>query len=58
VRGLGTLLFRFVSGYIASRGDTAYLHAYAANTSAISLYKTHGFVLRSEINMRVVKRRS
>ncbi|MGO7163031.1 GNAT family N-acetyltransferase, partial [Rhizobium johnstonii] len=32
--------------------------AYAANTSAISLYKTHGFALRSEMNMRVVKRRS
>ncbi|TAU83649.1 GNAT family N-acetyltransferase [Rhizobium leguminosarum] len=57
-RGLGTLLFRFVAGEIASSGDTAYLHAYAANTSAISLYKTHGFALRSEMNMRVVKRRS
>ncbi|MGO6816034.1 GNAT family N-acetyltransferase [Rhizobium leguminosarum] len=57
-RGLGTLLFRFVAGEIASSGDTAYLHAYAANTSAISLYETQGFALRSEMNMRVVKRRS
>ncbi|AVC49848.1 putative GNAT family acetyltransferase [Rhizobium leguminosarum] len=57
-RGLGTLLFRFVAGEIASTGDTAYLHAYAANTSAISLYETQGFALRSEMNMRVVKRRS
>ncbi|MBY3596833.1 GNAT family N-acetyltransferase [Rhizobium bangladeshense] len=56
-RGLGTLLFRFVAGQIASVGDRAYLHAYAANTSAISLYKTQGFVVRSEMNMRVVKRR-
>ncbi|NEJ25928.1 GNAT family N-acetyltransferase [Rhizobium leguminosarum] len=56
--GLGTLLFRFVAGEIASTGDTAYLHAYAANTSAISLYETQGFALRSEMNMRVVKRRS
>ncbi len=38
-RGLGSLLFRFVAGEIASGGDKAYLHAYAANTSAISLYK-------------------
>jgi len=57
-RGLGTLLFHFVAGEIASRGDTAYLHAYATNTSAISLYKTLGFALRSEMNMRMVKRRS
>ncbi|NEJ74284.1 GNAT family N-acetyltransferase [Rhizobium phaseoli] len=56
-RGLGTLLFRFVAGEIAAGGDTAYLHAYAANTSAISLYLTLGFTLRSEMNMRVVKRR-
>ncbi|MDK4735730.1 GNAT family N-acetyltransferase [Rhizobium sp. CNPSo 3490] len=56
-RGLGTLLFRFVAGEIASSGDVAYLHAYAANTSAIALYKAQGFVVRSEMNMRVVKRR-
>jgi predicted GNAT family acetyltransferase len=57
-RGLGTLLFRFVAGEIASNGDMAYLHAYATNTSAISLYKALGFALRSEMNLRVVKRRS
>ncbi|HWT57690.1 MAG TPA: GNAT family N-acetyltransferase [Rhizobium sp.] len=56
-RGLGTLLFRFVAGEIASGGDTAYLHAYAANTSAIALYLALGFTLRSQMNMRVVKRR-
>lgn len=56
-RGLGTLLFRFVAGEIASRGETAYLHAYATNTLAISLYKTLGFALRSEMNLRLVKRR-
>ncbi|MGO7215477.1 GNAT family N-acetyltransferase [Rhizobium ruizarguesonis] len=57
-RGLGTLLFRFVAGEISSSGDTAYLHAYATNTSAISLYQALGFRLRSEMNMRVVKRRT
>lgn len=56
-RGLGTLLFRFVAGEIASSGDVAYLHAYSANTSAVALYKAQGFVVRSEMNMRVVKRR-
>ncbi|MBY4606943.1 GNAT family N-acetyltransferase [Rhizobium sp. 9T] len=57
-RGLGTLLFRFVAGEIALSGATAYLHVYAGNTSAISLYKAQGFTLRSEMNMRVVKRRA
>lgn len=56
-RGFGTLLFRFVAGEIASKGETAYLHAYAANTPAISLYETLGFTLRSEMNLRVVERR-
>jgi ribosomal protein S18 acetylase RimI-like enzyme len=55
-RGLGTLLFRFVAGHIASTGATAYLHAYATNTGAISLYRKLGFELRSEMNFRIVKR--
>lgn len=57
-RGLGTLLFRFVAGEIAARGETAYLHAYANNTPAIGLYRSLGFSLRSEMNLRVVKRRA
>ena len=56
-RGLGTLLFRFVASHIASTGATAYLHAYATNNGAISLYRKLGFELRSEMNLRVVKRR-
>lgn len=55
-RGLGTLLFRYVAGHIASTGATAYLHAYATNTGAISLYKTLGFEHRSEMNLRIIKR--
>lgn len=57
-RGLGTLLFRFVAGEISARGDTVFLHAYCTNTSAITLYKALGFTLRSEMNLRVVKRRA
>lgn len=55
-RGLGTLLFRYVAGEISTRGDTVFLHAYYTNTPAITLYKTLGFKLRSEMNLRVVKR--
>lgn len=57
-RGLGTLLFRFVAGEIATQGETAYLHAYANNTPAIALYKSLGFRLGSEMNLRIVKRRA
>jgi predicted GNAT family acetyltransferase len=53
-RGLGTLLFCFVAGEISARDETVYLHAYAANTPAISLYKAMGFRLRSEMNLVVV----
>lgn len=56
-RGLGTLLFRFVAGEISARDETVYLHAFAANTPAISLYKTLGFRLRTEMNLSVVTRR-
>ncbi len=55
-RGFGKLLFRFVAGEISARDETAYLHAYAANSSAISLYTALGFRLRAEMNFRIVKR--
>ncbi len=57
-RGLGTLLFRFVAGEIAARGETAYLHAYTTNTPAIALYEAMGFRIRSEMNLSVVRRQS
>ena len=46
-RGFGRLLLAFVAGEIAARGDTAYLHAFASNTSAIALYESAGFRLRA-----------
>lgn len=55
-RGLGTLLFRFVAGEISARDETVYLHAYAANAPAISLYKAMGFRLRTEMNLSLVTR--
>jgi len=56
-RGLGTLLFRFVAGEIAARGEEVFLHAYASNTSAIALYEQLGFKLRSRMNVKIVQRR-
>lgn len=55
-RGLGALLFRFVAGQIAATGDTAFLHAFSTNTTAISLYRKLGFSIRAEMNLRVIKR--
>jgi predicted GNAT family acetyltransferase len=55
-RGLGALLFRFVAGEIAARGETAFLHAYASNTGAIGLYKALGFKHRSDMNLLIVRR--
>ncbi len=56
-RGFGTVLFRFVAGEIAARGETVYLHAYASNTPAIGLYEALGFRLRSHMNLRIVQRK-
>ncbi len=54
-RGFGTLLFSFVAGEIAARGETSFLHAYASNTPAVGLYRALGFSIRSAMNMRAVQ---
>src|SRR5690606_38050358 len=55
-RCLGKLLFNFVAGEISARGEVAFLHAYAANTVAVSLYERLGFVVRSPMHMLVIRR--
>ena len=57
-QGLGKLLFGFVAGEISARGETAFLHAYAANTTAVSLYERLGFVVRSPMHLLIVRRKS
>lgn len=49
-KGLAGLLSRTVASQIMKRGDTPFLHALATNTTAISLYKTLGFEIRSTAN--------
>lgn len=56
-RGLGRLMSRFAAGEIAASGNVAYLHAYASNTAATSLYASLGFRQRSEMNVAVVQRK-
>jgi predicted GNAT family acetyltransferase len=50
-RGYGTALILRVAERIQARGETPYLHAYAANTGAIALYESLGFSRRAEIVM-------
>lgn len=54
--GLGRLLSLHVANLIVARGEIPYLHAYAANAAAISLYESIGFSLRSTVNAAVVQR--
>lgn len=53
--GLGRLLSLFVAGQISTRGDQPYLHAFATNTTAIALYESIGFKLRSRVNVAVIR---
>lgn len=50
-RGYAAALMRQVAGGILARGETAFLHAYAANTGAIGLYETLGFRFSRELVM-------
>ncbi|MFE2057087.1 GNAT family N-acetyltransferase [Streptomyces sp. NPDC059446] len=45
-QGLATRLIRAVAHGIRERGETPFLHAAAANTSAVRLYESLGFTLR------------
>ena len=55
-RGLARRLSAAVVAGIESRGDQAFLHAWKTNHSAISLYETLGFKLRTEVNVAVLRR--
>jgi predicted GNAT family acetyltransferase len=48
-QGLATRLVHAVSHGIVERGETPFLHASAANVSAIRLYESLGFRLRREL---------
>jgi predicted GNAT family acetyltransferase len=56
-RGLARVLSAHVTRCIVARGETPYLHAYAANTAAIRLYETLGFRLERAMHVAAVARR-
>ena len=55
-RGYAAGLMRAVIAGILARGETPFLHAYAANTGAIGLYEALGFAFRREMQMLVLER--
>ncbi|MQY23895.1 GNAT family N-acetyltransferase [Nocardia macrotermitis] len=54
-RGIATRLIRAVGAGIRARGDLPFLHALAANTTAIDLYRTLGFTVRKRSVLTVVQ---
>jgi predicted GNAT family acetyltransferase len=54
-RGLASRLSRYVAARIGARGETAFLHSWASNTSAIALYERLGFGWRSDMNVAVLE---
>lgn len=53
-RGYAAGLMRIVTARILARGETAFLHSYAANAGAIGLYETLGFSVRSSMTFTVL----
>ena len=55
-RGLARRLSSIVGARIQARGDRPFLHAWADNHAAITLYQTLGFVLRAEVHASMIAR--
>jgi predicted GNAT family acetyltransferase len=55
-RGYAGALMRTVAGRILERGETPFLHSYAANAGAIALYEALGFRWRQHIWSAILRR--
>ena len=55
-RGYAGRLMQVVAGRIIARGETPFLHSYASNLGAISLYESLGFAIRREVTATVLAR--
>jgi len=56
-RGLARRLSAAVTANIQRRGEQPFLHAWAANTAAITLYESLGFQVRTAVNIATLRRR-
>jgi ribosomal protein S18 acetylase RimI-like enzyme len=54
-RGLGRLLSVFMTRRVLDSGETPYLHAYATNATAIGLYETIGYEIRTMLNIALIR---
>jgi ribosomal protein S18 acetylase RimI-like enzyme len=54
-QGLASRLVKAVAAGIEERGDTAFLHTGAANSTAIRLYESMGFECRRQVSFRAVR---
>ncbi len=57
-RGLARRLSAAVTADIQRRGEKPFLHAWATNSAAIALYESLGFVVRTKVNVAVLRRKS
>jgi predicted GNAT family acetyltransferase len=55
-RGLAGKLMRVVMARIVARGETPFLHSYASNATAITLYEKLGFRVRREVTATFLER--
>lgn len=55
-RGLARLMSLYVAGQISAKGELPYLHSWATNEAAISLYRSIGFTLRTPMSVMIAKR--
>lgn len=55
-RGFARRLTAAVTAAIHQRGEQAFLQAWKTNTPAITLYRSLGFEVRAEMNVRVLRR--
>jgi predicted GNAT family acetyltransferase len=56
-RGLARRLSAAVTADIQRRGEQPFLHAWTTNTVAIALYESLGFVVRTAVNVALLRRR-
>jgi hypothetical protein len=54
-QGYAAALMRVVTDRIMARGETPFLHVYAANTGAISVYEALGFRFRRRMAIAVIE---
>jgi len=54
-QGYAAALMRIVMDRIGARGETPFLHVYASNTGAISVYETLGFRFRRRMTIGVIE---